>query len=369
MPNVKIAFIGSRGIFSNYGGVENATREIVLEMSQENNVNINVYGVRNEDDNKFTLPVNVTTIFIPAFIYRYLGQHGYILFCILHVLLINRPKVVILFASGPCVFTPLLRFAGIKVITSLRAFDSARDKWGRISRTILQFGEYCSWRFADEFTANSKEMVSVCSKYRHDAHFIPNGAKPIVTANINDLENYGLVPNHYLLFAARLDPVKRLHLLLEAHKRLPDSIRIPLVIAGGNVKDEAYEKMLRKYESQSVIFLGHIKSEQLEPLMKYCRAFILPSVLEGMSNSLLSAMANSKAVLAADIVENSDVVECQDALFEKDNVNDLHEKLIKISGDIDFCNNLGKKLGEIASEKYSWATTSAMFFKLIRNHV
>lgn len=365
----KIAFVGSRGVFSNYGGVENATREIVLEMSQEKNVDINVYSVRTENDNKFTLPANVRTTFIPGFIYKYLGQHGYIFFCILNVLLINRPKVVILFASGPCIFTPLLRFGGIRVITSLRAIDSTRDKWGKISRTILQFGEYCSWRFADEFTANSKEMVSVFSKYRHDAHFIPNGAKRIVNTNISDLGNYGLTPNHYLLFAARLDPVKRLHLLLEANKRLPDSIRLPLVIAGGNVKDESYEKMLREYESQSVIFLGHITSKQLEPLMKYCRAFILPSVLEGMSNSLLSAMANSKAVLAADIVENSDVVECKDALFEKDNVNDLYEKLIKISNDMHFCNNLGQKLGTIASEKYSWTATSAMFFKLIKNHV
>lgn len=369
MQNVKIAFVGSRGIFSNYGGVENATREIVLEMSQQKDVSINVYSVQTETDNKFTLPANVKTIFIPDYIYKYLGQHGYIFFCILNVLLINRPNVVILFASGPCVFAPLLRFGGIRVITSLRAIDSARDKWGKISRTILRFGEYCSWRFADEFTANSKEMISVFSKFRHDAHFIPNGAKCIEDANVNDLEEYGLTPNNYLLFAARLDPVKRLHLLLEAHNRLPESIRLPLVVAGGNVKDEAYEKMLRKYESESVIFLGHITSKQLESLMKYCRAFILPSVLEGMSNSLLSAMANSKAVLAADIVENSDVVEYGDALFEKDNVNDLYEKLIKISSDMHFCNNLGQKLGEIASEKYSWSATSAMFFKLIKNHV
>lgn len=369
MQYVKIAFVGSRGIFSNYGGVENATREIVLEMSQEKNVKINVCSVHSENDNKFVLPENVKITFVPSFIYKYFGQHGYILFCILNVLLIDRPKVVILFASGPCVFTPLLRFGGIKVITSLRAFDSARDKWGKVSRTILQFGEYCSWRFANEFTANSKEMISFFSKYRHDAHFIPNGAKQIVNININELETYGLKSNHYLLFAARLDPVKRLHLLLEANKRLPDSIRLPLVIAGGNVKDKAYEKMLRKHESQSVIFLGHIQSTQLETLMKHSRAFILPSVLEGMSNSLLSAMVNSKAVLAADIVENSDVVEYKDALFEKDNVDDLYEKLIKISTDIHFCNSLGQKLGAIASEKYSWSATSAMFLKLIMNHV
>ena len=369
MQNFKIAFVGSRGIFSNYGGVENATREIILEMSQEQNVDINVYCVQSENVNKFTLPENVKTTFIPDFIYKYFGQHSYILLCVLNVLFINRPKVVILFASGPCVFTPLLRFGGIKVITSLRAFDSDRDKWGKVSRTILRFGEYCSWRFADEFTANSKEMISVCSKYRHDGHFIPNGAKCILNANINELETYGIKPNQYLLFYARLDPVKRLHLLLEAQKRLPDSIRLPLVIAGGNVKDKAYEKMLRQYESQSVIFLGHINSNQVETLMKYCRAFILPSVLEGMSNSLLSAMANSKAVLAADIVENSDVVECKEALFEKDNVNDLYEKLIKISSDIPFCNNLGMKLGVIASEKYSWNATSTMFFELIKKHV
>ncbi|WP_111977432.1 glycosyltransferase family 4 protein [Algibacillus agarilyticus] len=364
-----VSFIGGRGIFANYGGVENATREIVLEMSKQTKININVYGVKGTSDNTFKLPKNVRTTNILNIFYKVFGQHGFILLCVLHAILIRRPKVVVLFASGPCVFTPLIRVAGIKVITSLRAIDSARDKWGMVSRNILKLGEYCSWRFSNEFTANSKEMVTIYKKFRPDAHFVPNGSKKSTSANEDILVENDIRKNGYFLFAARLDPVKRLHLLLEAHSNLSDSERIPLVIAGGNVKDPEYERQLKEYQCESVIFLGHITSEHLDPLMQNCRAFILPSVLEGMSNSILSAMANNKATLVADIPENRDVVLLDDALFKRDDLDDLSKKLKILAIDKAFCEKLGNKLGCIAEENYSWVTTSNLFWVLINKHL
>ncbi|WP_162064157.1 glycosyltransferase family 1 protein [Vibrio taketomensis] len=49
-----IAFIGGRGLFSNYGGVENATREIAKEFTNHENMTVLVYSVKGEKDEVFT---------------------------------------------------------------------------------------------------------------------------------------------------------------------------------------------------------------------------------------------------------------------------------------------------------------------------
>lgn len=364
MSNYDVIFLGGRGLRSNYGGVENAIRETTLEMSKEE-LKIGVYGVLGENSNTCEFPENLCEINLSNRVYKIFGQYGFIFLCVLHILLFSRPRVAFIYASGPCFFTPILRIGGVKVITSLRAIDSQRDKWGIVSRKILMMGEYFSWRFSNYFTVNSKEMASYYSKYRADVKFIPNGSKAAINKDISILKKIGVEKGGFFLFAARLDPVKRLHLLLEAYTSIPIDYKIPLVIAGGNAKSKEYEQLLRKFESKNVIFLGHISQEELDPLMVSCRAFVSPSVLEGMSNSILSAMANGKAVLAANIPENSDVVKLKNALFESDNVDDLKLGLIKLASDESFSLDLGAQLKEISIANFSWRKTSDLFFDLI----
>jgi glycosyltransferase involved in cell wall biosynthesis len=361
VPKVDFAFIGGRGVFSNYGGVENATREIALELSKKY-VNLLVYGVEGHVDNSFEPPHNLKGVATPSWIYNKLGQHGMILFCVLHAIFVSRPKVVYLFASGPCVFTPLLRLGGLNVVTSLRAIDSARDKWGVVSRNILRFGEYCAWRFSNSFTVNSKEMQKHYRSKREDVIFIPNGAKASCS-NEEKLPN-GIKKQEFFLFAARFDPVKRLHLLLEAYSLLEGENTPKLIIAGGNAKDLEYEKQLKAYECENIIFMGHLSATELAPLMNHCKAFILPSILEGMSNSLLSAMATGKPVLAADIPANSDVIEFPEALYKIDDIDALNNGLYRLATDDVFCSMLGTKLKKRADEYYSWESSTNSFYQL-----
>jgi len=356
MSKVDFAFIGGRGMFSSYGGVENATREITLELAKSD-INLLVYGVEAVKNNE--LPLNLAVESCPAWLYKKLGQYGFIFYCVLHALFVARPKVVYLFASGPCVFTLVLRLGGLKVVTSLRAIDSARDKWGVLNRNILRFGEYCAWRFSNSFTVNSKEMLAHYSSNREDAVFIPNGS----TVRTEKIELPALIKGKkYFLFAARLDPVKRLHLLLDAYTQLEISDRPILVIAGGNAKNKAYEAELKSYESDSVVFLGHLSESELVPVMNNCRAFILPSILEGMSNSLLSAMAAGKPVLAADIPANSDVLENKAAMYAADSMTGLVNGLTLLAEDDDFCLNLGNALQKRAKDDFSWAVTAKQFY-------
>jgi len=358
-----LAIIGGRGYHSSYGGVENAIRQISNHMVESYSLNITVYGTDpSEYEEGISTNAKLSFVYAPSFVYRKFGQHGATLACVLHALIIGRPSVTLIFASGPSIFVPLFRLFGIPVVTSLRAIDSARDKWGWLSRKILQLGEYFSWRYAHAFTANSLEMVEVFGSKRKDAVFIPNGSTKATDRDSDILAEHNLSDGSYFLFAARLDPVKRLHILLEAHASLPESSRLPLLIAGGHSKSEKYQQELMEYASSDVIFLGHISAAQLDPLMVHCRAFLLPSVLEGMSNSLLSAMATGCAVLASDIPANADVLDSQDAVFPVDDIDALREGLKKLAQQSDFADQLGARLQDHAESTYSWQRTTDLFY-------
>lgn len=359
----RIAMLGGRGFHSNYGGVENAVRQISRQIMTRSSTELIVYGT--DESEVATSPhdsADVRCVYAPGAVYRMLGQHGATLVCVIHALAVLRPDVVLVFASGPNVFVPLFRLFGIPVVSSLRARDSARDKWGVASRQILRMGEYFAWRFANVFTANSEELIAFYKPRRPDARFIPNGCVAESDEPSSLMTSLGLTSEGYFLFAARFDPVKRLHLLLDAHSRLNESVRLPLVIAGGHSKSAQYLTQLKQYESDKVIFVGHLSAQELSPLMANCRAFLLPSVLEGMSNSLLSAMASGRAVLASDIRPNADVLLNDAALFKKDDVVSLQQGMQRLAMDAAFAQRLGEQLQQHAATTYSWQKTADLFF-------
>ena len=366
----EVAILGGRGYHSNYGGVENAVREIANQLAARHSLDVVIYGTDPSEVESSTLRnTQLSFVYPPKPIYRRLGQHAAILFCVMHMLFISRPKTSLVFASGPNVFVPLLRLFGIPVVSSLRAVDSARDKWGFISRKILQLGEFFAWRFSSSFTANSVEMVREFSTRRQDVVFIPNGSVSAGKGCTQVIDRLGLKPNQYLLFAARLDPVKRLDVLLESHSQIEPSKRLPLVIAGGHSKSKTYQQHLESYSGPDVIFVGHLCAEELLPLMFHCRAFLLPSVLEGMSNSLLSAMATGRAVLASDIPPNADVLQNNNAVFRVDDIDDLRQSLLRLCIDAQFAAELGASLQRHALKTYTWERTADLFNEILKPYL
>jgi glycosyltransferase involved in cell wall biosynthesis len=208
----KVGLIGGRGLFSNYG-VENAIIETALELSKKN-VDILVYGTRDIHDITVIPPDNINTIMCPHWLYKGLGQSALVFWNTLHAIFLSRPSVIIIFASGPCIFAPLFQLSGIRVVSSLRVIDRQRDKWSFLNRNILKIREYFAWQFSNVFTVNSKEMIRQFSEKRNDAIFIPNGCRVLKGVETDLTKSLSNQP--FFIFAARLDPLKRLHLLPEA---------------------------------------------------------------------------------------------------------------------------------------------------------
>lgn len=363
---MRVAFVGGRGFHSNYGGVENAIREISSRLASAG-LEVDVYG---QGEARWYSPASIqpglTTVGAPAVFSRFEGNAVLAFANCVYALLVRRPKVLLLFASGPSLLAVLARVLGVRVIAALRAIDSKRDKWGAVSANVLRLGEFSALSVAHTCTVNSLEMYRYYNGEARGLHYIPNGATDAVAGDDEVLAELGLKPDGYLLFAARLDPVKRLHVLLQAYRQLPADTRLPLVIAGGQCKSPEYRQQLDDLACDGVKFIGHVTKDTLDPLMRHCAVFVLPSILEGMSNSLLAAMNRGRCVLCADVEANSDVVLREpDVLFEADNVDALVNRLAEYCGSPERRHACGQKMQQIVAQHYSWDATSENYRQLI----
>ena len=111
-----------------------------------------------------------------------------------------------------------------------------------------------------------------------------------------------------VLFTGRLHPQKNLDVLLNAWPDVVKSSPATLVLVGDGVdRKRLEEKAKRLGVANSVHFTGAVDDPA-----EYLRAadvFVLPSVAEGMSNSLLEGMASGLPCIASEIGGNIDLLD------------------------------------------------------------
>lgn len=108
----------------------------------------------------------------------------------------------------------------------------------------------------------------------------------------------------------RLVPSKRVdRLIYRLGEAVAQGFPVFLVIAGDGPERRRLEALARQLNvDKRVLFTGHV-DEELRDLYSALDIFCLPSETEGMSNSLLEAMATERPILASDIPSNRCLVE------------------------------------------------------------
>ncbi len=122
-----------------------------------------------------------------------------------------------------------------------------------------------------------------------------------------DVAEPGLPPRPRVIFTGRIHPQKNLGVLLEAWPEVARRTDAALILVGqGPERDRLAESAVTLGVADRVHFLGGV--EDPANLLRTADAFVLPSVAEGMSNSLLEAMATSLPCLASAIGGNTDLL-------------------------------------------------------------
>ena len=116
-----------------------------------------------------------------------------------------------------------------------------------------------------------------------------------------------LPPHPRVVFTGRLHPQKNLDVLIEAWPKVASATGASLVLVGqGPEKERLEEKARRLGVANRVCFTGAVAD--VADALRAADLFVLPSVAEGMSNSLLEAMATGLPCVASDIGGNQDLL-------------------------------------------------------------
>jgi glycosyltransferase involved in cell wall biosynthesis len=159
------------------------------------------------------------------------------------------------------------------------------------------------------------------SQYQRETIYVPNGASDVPRRPPQQLLEWGLLPDQYVLFLGRFSPEKNCHLLIEAFENMGGDMK--LVLAGGSSHSDSYVQKLRSHESERIRFLPWVSGSNLEELLSHAAILVLPSELEGLSLALLDAMAAGVCVLTSDIPENREVVDGAGYTFRRGDRSDL----------------------------------------------
>lgn len=323
---MKIAYIGARGVGNTYSGIETYYEEVgsrLAEAGHEVTAYCRTYFTPAVDTYR-----GIHVRRLPSLRSKHLETISHSLLGTLDCLF-RGFDVVQFHALGSAPLALVPRMLGIATVVSVRGLDWQRAKWGGFARRVLQLGEWASARCPTATVVVSETLQAHYEQAHGRRPFvIPNAVISVEPAPARRILELGLVPGSFWLFAGRISPEKGLDTLLEALRPLPRDR--PLVIAGGSSYSDDYIEKIRAVAWEEVVFLGKVDHDTMAELYSHCYAFILPSVMEGLSVALLEAVSFGCCIVTTAIPENLEVVGEAALTFPPSDVEALRAQLARL---------------------------------------
>lgn len=165
------------------------------------------------------------------------------------------------------------------------------------------------------------------------------------------LARKGLEKDKYLLFISVLELRKNLNTLFDAYLKAYPKIKMPLVVVGG--KGFGYKQIMMHYKDlpesirKNIILTGFIDESDKYTLLNNARAFIFPSIYEGLGLPIIEAFASNLPVLTT---RKGALPEAggEAALYVENpyDVNEVSDGMIKITQDEELRTMLRKHMPE-----------------------
>lgn len=269
---------------------------------------------------------------------------------------LGKPTVIRAEGSGPtgdCAFHKTARFGGRMKKTSMLA-DSIIAPSTKVQEELLESG------FADEqvhFVANGVEISNSDRAQKLVSRRSLAEAHPILTVESGE---------PLVVYTGRMDMQKGLLDLVNAWKIVSQTFpkgRLWLVGEGPDGR-RIWDTIRETRQTYEIVMPGTF--DDVSDLLNAADAFVLPSYQEGMSLSLLEAMAHELPVVASDIPGNRDLVQ-QDRgfLFPPGNVESLAEALLAALQKQRIANEYAANAKSFVSTHYSLNKMAKEHLKII----
>ncbi len=355
------------------GGAANATYYLLKEFSKKKDLQIDLITSSTDKYQKEKFADNINIYFLD------IGKKGNIHYQSNKDLLtyswkayrkakklikLKNYNIVHAFFGIPCGYIAMK--LGLPYIVSLRGSDvpfyNKRFYWmdrlffKRLSRKI--------WKKAKAVIANSKGLrdLALESSPRQKIDIIYNG---VDIEQFNKNQKSKIINNKFtILYVGRLIKRKGVKYLIDAFAKLNKEKDCQLVIAGSGNQEEELKKQAKDLnQSDYINFLGPVVHDDLPKIYHKSDVYILPSFNEGMSNTVLEAIASGLPIVATDTGGTKELVYNNGIIIEKGNTGSILNALLKLKADAD----LRQKMGALSlkkAEQMSWAKSAKQYFKL-----
>lgn len=366
---MKIAFIGQKGVPAKSGGVDRHVESLAYFLAK-NSQEVFVYNRRGYLDVEMKEWNAVKLISKPFIDNKNLAAitHGF-----LSVIdaMIRKVDVIHFHGIGPSLLAwiPKIFTPKIKIVATLHSFDYGNDKWGTFAKFMLKLGEKVMSKYADEVIVLTALMRDyLYQRHGRDSVVIPNGAFIQESKGDSSLAQFKIESGKYIVSISRLIRLKGIQYLIESFKELKKEKRIPsdlkLVIVG----DGEYEGELKKIaaKDKNIIFTGNQSGDILAELYANAALFVQSSEMEGLSISLLEAMAYGLPILASDISANREASGDTAFYFPAKDQDALSIALELIFKRQDEAIEAGKRAKERVEKHFNWSDISLKTLELYR---
>lgn len=366
---MKIAYIGLRGVPASYGGIERAVEELGTRVARLGH-EVTVYCMKTYYPDRPPSYEGMRLKYVSTMRRKNLEMICYAFLSALDASL-RRYDIVHLHALGPSTMTLLPRLAGRGTVVTVHGLDWQREKWGRLAKGYLKFGEFSSYRFPQRTICVSKSLQDYYRR-THDcqADYIPNGVNFLPLLPLEEAaKKYGIEKQRYFLMVSRLTKEKNVHLLVEAFRRIRTDIKL-MIVGGSSHTDEYVQSVKKAAEGDSrIIFTGPIYDKQmLAEIFSNAYVFVLPSALEGLPVVLMEALSYRNPVLVSDIAENVEVIEEDGAMWgftcEANNVDSLEAVLRNLVEKPQLVEAMRPAGVESTKRKYDWDNVARQTIQL-----
>ena len=135
-----------------------------------------------------------------------------------------------------------------------------------------------------------------------------------------------------------------------------------IMIIVGNGPEENKVKLASK-QQENLHYLGYLPPEKTIPLLRGSDVLIQPSLIEGISSTILEAMACKTAIIATDIGGNKELLTNRKTGILVENHNEILRSVNELFSDITFQESIVQNaLSEV--QKYDWQNVGKQYLQL-----
>jgi len=246
---------------------------------------------------------------------------------------------------------------GKKILSLHGIFSQQIDELhGKTTGNISEKYEKNVLTWADAITVVSKEAFDYYTNLGYKVFQVPN-AIDVTSLSQNEDRKY---PKQ-VIFAGRLSREKGTSTLIEIGKKLPSDIQ--LIILGTGPEEQKIKDLTEN--QKNIHYLGYQTKENTVSLIRGSDILIQPSLKEGISSTILEAMACSTVVITSNVGGNPELIEngINGIIKDPKDSDSFVEEIIALFDNVELQKSLENQALKTV-EKYDWNQVGNLYLNI-----